>query len=433
MIELVRTWMLLRKLRSQVHCAPERLETLQNSLFRKSLLHAYRHVPFYRRYWVEAGFDPRQVRGTQDLAQVPIMTGPMARAAAAQDALLADNLEATPRTFLHTTGSSGRSMQITRGRGEERLWRAQGLRIWMEHGLRLHDKKAQFNHQAGTRHYSQKLGISNTQWIDPIVPVEELLDRFLEAKADWVISTPTVLRRLATAAADTAGHRRPLRGIFCQGELVDTQTKNLAYKVFGVMPVDVYTLTEVGYVAWQCERCEGLHVNADTHLVEVIHKGKPAGPGELGRLIVTDLYNRAMPFLRYDTGDFAIAARGACGCARRLPCLQSIEGRRRDAVRLKDGNIITARCVMEHISQLLSPDSYRLHQHALRRFRLEVFFTGRNSGAHQPSSLPNNDVIVDHLRALLGDVEISVQTSRTPDARAEKTYPLLVNPDIEPP
>lgn len=432
MIELVRTWMLLRKLRSHVHCAPERLKTLRDSLFRESLLHAYQHVPFYRRHWDEAGFDPRQLNGTQDLEHVPIVTGPMARAAAAQDALLAGNLEATPRTFLHTTGSSGHSMQITRGRREERLWRAQGLRIWMEHGLHWRDKKAQFNHQAGTRHYFQNLGISNTQWIDPMVPAEELQNHFLEAKADWLISTPTVLRRLATAVAETAGHLPPLRGIFCQGELLDAQTKNMAYKVFGIMPVDVYTLTEVGYVAWQCERCESLHVNADTHLVEVLHKGKPAGPGVLGRLIVTDLYNRAMPFLRYDTGDLAIAAGGDCGCGRRFPCLKSIEGRRRDAVRLKNGGVITARSVMEHMAQLLSPDSYQLHQDTIRRFRLEVFFAARNSGAHPPSNLPNNDAIADHLLALLGDVEISVQTSGAPHAGGEKTYPLSVNPHIAP-
>ena len=354
----------------------------------------------------------------------------MARAAAAQGELLARNLDATPRTFLYTTGSSGSPMCITRGRREERLWRAQGLRIWIEHGFHWHHKKVQFNQQAGTQHFLQRLGMSRTRWINPIVSFKDLRDRFLEAKADWIIATPTVLRHLATAVTDAGGDFHPLRGIFCQGELVDKQTKDLSRRVFGLMPVDVYTLSEFGYVAWQCERGESLHVNADTHLVEVLGNGKAVSPGRLGRIVVTDLHNRAMPFFRYDTGDFAIAGNGTCGCERQFSCLQSIEGRQRNAVQLRDGCIITARSLVNHLAQVLPLGGYQLHQDTTNRFRLEVFSCAGQGGAtdtYEPPSVGNSDIIEKHLRALLGDVEISIQTARTRCESGEKTYPVVVN------
>ena len=58
-------------------------------------------------------------------------------------------------------------------------------------------------------------------------------------------------------------------------------------------PVDLYGLTEAGYVGWQCEAREHLHVNAEACFVELLVDGRPAAPGELGSVVVTTL--RAAP------------------------------------------------------------------------------------------------------------------------------------------
>lgn len=430
MIEPMRTWVLLRQLRSHVHESPQRLKLLQDSLFRAALLHAYDHVPFYRGFWDQEGFDPRGVRGTQDLPRVPIMTWHMARCAAAQGELLARNLDATQRTFLSTTGSSGRPVHVTRGRGEERLWRAQGLRIWFEHGFRWRDTKVQFDPAPGTAHVLQHIGISRTQWISPNVGDQELRNHFLEAKADWVIATPTVIRRLADALTLEKTSFHPLRGIFCQGELVDAHTRDMCRRMFGLTPVDVYTMSEVSYVAWQCEQRNGLHVNSDTHLVEVLREGVAVRPGELGRIVLTDIRNRAMPFLRYDTGDLAIAGNGNCPCGRQFPCLQSIEGRQRDAIQLKDGRIITSRTLVNHLAHVLPWNGYRLYQDSTTSFRLELSSCASHAAdvsEPEPKSLRHGDGLARHLQALLGDVEIILQISKTVRETREKTYPVVVS------
>jgi phenylacetate-CoA ligase len=70
----------------------------------------------------------------------------------------------------------------------------------------------------------------------------------------------------------------------------------------------------------------GLHVNGGLAIVEAVRDGEAGGPGETGRLIVTNLHNYAMPFIRYDAGDLATVG-DVCSCGRVFPVLERIEGR----------------------------------------------------------------------------------------------------------
>jgi len=430
MIETVRTWTLLRQLRSSVNLSPTRLRLLQDTLLQTAVIHAYENVPFYRRFWDAQGFDARSVQGIQDLARIPIINSRIVREATERGEFVARNGEAASHNFLYTTGSSGFPLAVCRRAEEVRLWQAGGLRTYFEHGFRWHHKKVQFATQPGVSHFLQRMGISRTTWISPELPTEEQRKIFLETKADWVIATPTVLRRLIKALMATGGRFKQPRAVICQGELLDAETRKTIECVFGSTPVDLYTLTEVGYVAWQCERREGLHVNADTHLVEIVRDGGAARPNQLGKVVVTDLRNRTMPFLRYDTGDLAIAATGPCPCGRPLPRLASIEGRLRTSILLNDGQILTTRAIVDHLAGVLRLNEYRLHQEITGRFRLELSRAATladETHGHEQTEARSRDVILRHLRKLLGDVEISIETVGPFPECGEKTHPIVAN------
>ncbi len=71
--------------------------------------------------------------------------------------------------------------------------------------------------------------------------------------------------------------------------------------------------------------------------------GAPLVPGEVGRLIVTDLANRITPIIRYDIGDLAsLAPPGRCSCGRGLATLQTLQGRHEDFVRFRSGHRVSA-------------------------------------------------------------------------------------------
>jgi hypothetical protein len=83
--------------------------------------------------------------------------------------------------------------------------------------------------------------------------------------------------------------------------------------------------------AWSARKREG-HVAAENALVEIVdEQGRDVAPGGRGRVIVTGLNNYAMPFIRYQLGDIALAGTAPCGCGRALPVITRVEGRTRNA------------------------------------------------------------------------------------------------------
>jgi phenylacetate-CoA ligase len=261
----------------------------------------------------------------------------------------------------------------------------------------------------------QRLGISKSTWISTRSGIAQQLAAFGAAGADVVVGMPSVLRRMC-GAIEAAGARftRP-RIVFCHGEVLDSGTRAQIERVLGVIPIDLYGLTEVGFVAWQCERRGALHISADTCLAEVRRGGRTAQPGELGALVVTDLRGRSMPMIRYDTGDLAVAMAGSCPCGRSLPVIGSIEGRARCAVTLADGRVLTARTIVDHLAGTLPPDRYRLHKETATRFR---FHLDRGVAS-------NADRSMRRLSELLGGAEIHLVDDLPPAANGtQKSHPV---------
>jgi len=142
-------------------------------------------------------------------------------------------------------------------------------------------------------------------------------------------------------------------------------------------------------VATECDAHAGLHMSMETLVVEVVvreaHNGtaRPAMPGELGEVVITDLTNHAMPFIRYANGDLAVAGdAGACSCGRALPRLASVEGR--VAETLIDGtgarvNGLVFNVVIAHIAHAIR--QFQVVQHKDRSVTLRVAPTSTFDGS----------------------------------------------------
>ena len=101
-------------------------------------------------------------------------------------------------------------------------------------------------------------------------------------------------------------------------------------ETFNCKVYDNYGSHELAIVAHECSKGAGNHILSLSHHVEFLEEEseKEAETGEVGRVIVTDLTNRVMPLIRYDTGDLAIKLNKSCPCGRSYPLMSSIEGRR---------------------------------------------------------------------------------------------------------
>jgi len=122
--------------------------------------------------------------------------------------------------------------------------------------------------------------------------------------------------------------------------LYDNQRAALAER-FGAAVADYYGSNEVNSIAFECEL--GVKHVADEHvLLETVDGDENPVQGKPGRILVTDLDNHAMPFIRYELGDIGVLDSEPCACGRQLTTLRALLGRRQDALRNAEGESLSA-------------------------------------------------------------------------------------------
>jgi phenylacetate-coenzyme A ligase PaaK-like adenylate-forming protein len=134
---------------------------------------------------------------------------------------------------------------------------------------------------------------------------------------------------------------------------------------------DSYGMSEVGTIAVQCE-LSAYHVESERLWVEILDEaGAPVPRGQVGEVVITNLINRAMPLLRYRTGDLAALSEGACACGRPHLSLRLVEGREPGRLVLPGGRHLGVRAVALPL-QALPLARYQVVQRAPEEIELIV-------------------------------------------------------------
>jgi phenylacetate-CoA ligase len=158
-----------------------------------------------------------------------------------------------------------------------------------------------------------------------------------QEKPELLFTYPSNLHGLLRAAENGSARLPRLKQIMTIGETLELETRLLARRLWQAEIFDIYSAEEVGYIALQCPSGGGYHLQAEAALVEILDDaGRPCRPAGIGRVVVTPLFNYAMPLLRYEIGDYAEMA-APCRCGRGLPTVKRILGRRRNLLLLTDG------------------------------------------------------------------------------------------------
>lgn len=128
-----------------------------------------------------------------------------------------------------------------------------------------------------------------------------------------------------------------LKVVLARGGAVTAFLRAQVARVSPARIVEAYSSKEAGALARPCPDGPGYHVNAEAVLLEIVDDaGRPVAPGEQGRVVVTPFGSTAMPLIRYDQGDVAIAGE-PCRCGRTLPLIRRLEGRTNAVFEHPDG------------------------------------------------------------------------------------------------
>jgi phenylacetate-CoA ligase len=254
-----------------------------------------------------------------------------------------------PKLKIHsktTGGSTGQPVTVWKDSGSVAHERAASWAFYQSYGIRIGDRSVRFWGSPTTLQRRIRSGMAdlamNRQTFSAFAFAEENLEAYwrvcssqrpqfyygyasmLAVFAEYLIATNRSTDKLAAKAAVSTS------------EVLGPAQRRAISTALQCIVRNEYGCGEVGPIAYECEAGR-LHVAADNVLVEVLSAdGSPAKVGDSGRVLVTDLNNRAMPLLRYATGDFAEVG-GACTCGRNTFTLAKIWGREYDFISAPDG------------------------------------------------------------------------------------------------
>jgi phenylacetate-coenzyme A ligase PaaK-like adenylate-forming protein len=121
------------------------------------------------------------------------------------------------------------------------------------------------------------------------------------------------------------------RAVMCSSELLTEESRRRIHQAFGTDPFDVYAATEPAGIAAECER-HNKHLFEDLLIVEIADdRNRPVPPGEVGaKLLVTVLFSRTQPLIRYEMSDRLSPSAATCPCGRTFGLVGGVDGRMED-------------------------------------------------------------------------------------------------------
>ena len=329
-------------------CMPrEDLEQLQLERLQSTLYRVATHVPFYRQKFKELKVDPDGFRALSELTSLPFTTK--------QD--LRDNypygLFAVPlREVVRVHSSSGTTGQATvvgYTQNDLKTWANLIARILTATGV-TNDDVVQiafgyglFTGGFGMHYGAERVGAS-------VIPISSgNTKRQIQIMQDFrttaLICTPSYALVLADAMQEMGINTSSLSlkyGLFGGEPWSEAMRQEIQNKL-GIIATDNYGLSEImgPGVAGECQECNGLHLNEDHFLCEVINPETldPVRPGEIGELVITTLTKEAFPVIRYRTRDLTRIIEEPCPCGRTLRRMQRVLGRSDDMLIVKGVNV----------------------------------------------------------------------------------------------
>lgn len=241
--------------------------------------------------------------------------------------------------------------------------------------------------------------------------LEEMLQVILEKKPRIIFSYPSTLVELAKYLAV----REPqvkchVRAALTGGEGIPEDDRKLVEQTFKCTVYRRYSDMELGILGQDLGDGKKYFLNYGSYYFECLKEDcdEPAGPGEVGRIVVTDLFNYAFPMIRYDTGDLGILDDTVDG---KFPMFKEIYGKKRDCIYTTDGRMLSPAKIFVSMWGIEGIKQWQFIQETANEYILKINSNGE----------VNHEKIVAKIKGVVGEdaiitveyvEEIPVITSR---------------------
>jgi phenylacetate-CoA ligase len=311
------------------------LEQLQLERLESTLNRVYLNVPFYRKKFDEAGFNPDDLRSLDDLRKLPFTVKNDLRDNYPYG-LFAVPLREVVRVHA-SSGTTGMATVVGYTRNDVKTWSNLVARILTAAGVTADDViQIAFNYGLFTGafglHYgAERVGAS-------VIPTssgntKRQIKIMQDFKTTALVSTPSYAMLIADTVRDMGIDPNSFSlkwGLFGAEPWSDAMRRELEAKL-RIKATDNYGLSEImgPGVAGECLQQNGLHINEDHFLVEIVDPEtlEPVKLGEVGEMVITTLTKEAFPMIRYRTRDLTSLHPGDCPCGRTGRRMSRLAGR----------------------------------------------------------------------------------------------------------
>lgn len=360
----------------------DEIKGIQWTKLENLLKYAYNNVPFYHRLFKTINMTPKDISSPGNFRELPVLGKEDIRSNIRY--MVSSNYPRIDLIPNSTGGSTGVNLDFFNDRKQLGTVDAIDLRSKRWAGFEPGDKNAvlwgspfDISLQANLKNkiYNQ---LFRTLFLSSYNLSEENMfvyaKKLLQYRPKVIVGYASPLYRFAKFLEEKEITGINPKSIISSAELLHDYQKELVESVFECKVFDRYGCREFSTIAQECSEHSGMHINAEHVYVECLRRdGSPATLGEQGELVITDLDNYAMPFIRYSIGDIGTLSDRKCDCGRGLAMMEKIEGRTFDMIVGTNGRAVGGtfwtlllRTAVKGVKQ------FRVVQESMREINIEI-------------------------------------------------------------
>ena len=349
----------------EIECmSREDMKKLQDERLVAQVKHVWDNVPYYRQKMEEKGVTPDDIKSTDDLYKLPFLSKADLRDCYPYG-LLAKPLSECVR-IQSTSGTTGKRVVAFYTQHDIDLWEECCARAITAVGGTKDDVcqvcygYGLFTGGPGLNGGSHKVGCLTLPMSSG--NTERQIQFMMDLKSTILCCTPSYAAYIGEAFKEM-GYKPEdnclKAGIFGAEPWTEEMRKEIE-KSLGIKAYDIYGLTETSGpgVAFECSEQNGMHINEDNFIAEIIDPdtGEVLPEGEKGELVFTSITKEAFPLLRYRTRDICVLSRKKCSCGRTLVKMAKPMGRSDDMLIIRGVNVFPSQIETVLIAQGYPPN-----------------------------------------------------------------------------
>ncbi|MBR6256462.1 MAG: phenylacetate--CoA ligase [Lachnospiraceae bacterium] len=349
-----------RYFQEEIECASEeKLREIQNKKLVEQVKHVWDNVPYYRKKMEEKGVTPDDIKSVDDLHKLPFLSKYDLRDSYPYGLLGVPKKDVV--RIHSTSGTTGKRVVAYYTQGDLDLWEECCARAIVAAGgseedvVQVSYGYGLFTGGLGLHGGSQKVGCMTVPASSGNTERQIMFIRDLNATI--ICCTPSYAAYLGESMKEMGltPDDIPLKAGIFGAEAWSEEMRRDIQNTLGIKAFDIYGLTELSGpgVAFECSEQNGMHINEDHFIAEIIDPDteEVLPEGSQGELVFTAIDKKAFPMLRYRTRDICTLTRGKCSCGRTFIKMAKPKGRTDDMLIIRGVNVFPSQIetvLLEH-------------------------------------------------------------------------------------